>query len=97
MLTATQNLIDVVKQVERSIGQRYECPFRINGQRCFLYGQDHYFMITGLDWEEKSIVVEHAHSLEEAKRDMFEDGDRFYVDEMTENEIVDAIIDEVET
>ena len=96
MLMETSSLEDVRNRIDNRIADRYPSPFEIDGQRCYLFGKDHYFMITPFHFEYDSIIVEHAHSLEEAKKNLFEDGDRFYLDEMTDDEIYDAIINEVE-
>lgn len=80
----------------------YKQPFEVNGQKCFLQGKQHYFMITALPWEPPgAIVIEHADSYEEAtisKYGRFEDGDLFWLDEYEndENKMFDAILREIE-
>lgn len=96
ILTETRSLEGVRNRIDDRIADRYSSPFSIDGQRCYLYGDNHYFMITPFHFEYDSIIVEHAHSLEEAKKDLFEDGDRLYLDEMTDDEIFDAIVREIE-
>ncbi len=88
--------MEILTCVEKEIAKKYKSPFSLDGQNCYLYGKDHYFKVTLLYIDDGAIVVEHAHSLVEAKKNFFEDGDLFYIDEMAEDEIVDAIINEVE-
>lgn len=43
-----------------------------------------------------AIVIEHAFSETEAKKNVFEDGDLFYIDELTEEEMFNEMIKEIE-
>lgn len=96
ILTETSSLEDVRNRIDERIAERYISPFIVNGQRCYLYGTNHYFMVTPFHFQYDSILVEHARSIEEAKKDLFEDGERYYLDEMSEDDIFEAIINEIE-
>lgn len=67
---------------------------------CFCYNDAVFFKISNLRWKESGnevIVAEYADTEFEARKGLFgEDGDMFYLDEMSESEIVEAIIKEVE-
>lgn len=95
-LTETKSAKAVASSVERLVEKKYPVEFLVGGKKCFKHGEEHYFMITGLEWEEPAVVVEHADTLSDAKKNFFEDGDLFYIDEMSEDEIFDAIVNEVE-
>lgn len=95
-LTEVKKMIDEqIKILEKSMQERYEFVFEVLGQKCFKARDDEFFKITRLAWA-NAIVVEHAFSEEEARKNMFEDDDLFYVDELDENEILNAMILEIE-
>ena len=81
--------------LEDKMKERYETVFEINDQKCFKVREDEFFMLTRLSWA-NAIVIEHAFSVDEAKKNMFEDGDLFYMDEMNESEMYNAMIREIE-
>ncbi|MGN0409296.1 MAG: hypothetical protein ACI4E3_02690 [Candidatus Fimousia sp.] len=43
-----------------------------------------------------AIVIEYAETIEEAEKNMFEDGDLFYLDELDENQMFEQMIREIE-
>ena len=51
-------------------------------------------MVTGLGWAE-ALVLEHASSEDEMKKNLFEDGDLFYMDKMNEEQMFNAMIEEI--
>lgn len=93
-------LFSLRDRIEERIAERYEKAFLVyDGKQCYKSTGEHYFLITALCWLKDgifAIVVEHAEGKEEAQIPRFEDGDLFYIDEMSENEIFDAIINEIE-
>ena len=79
---------------------RYLTPFTLqDGHICFQTEKGHYFLLTALFPKDFDgfIVIEHADSLEEVKLNRFEDGDAFYMDDMTEDEMFDAMVREIES
>ena len=81
--------------LERQFEERYGKPFNVSEKKCFMAGNDEFFMVTGLSWE-NAIVIEHASSKVEAKKNMFEDGDLFYIGELSDEEMFEAMVKEIE-
>ena len=97
-----QTLSNLRDRIENRISLVYEQKLVVNGQKCFLQGKEHYFMITGLAIEPPgALVIEHAESYEEAtisKVGRFEDGDLFWIDEYDgdEEKMFQAMMREIE-
>ena len=85
----------IVEDIEGKIEKQFLISFLLDGKKCFIASKNHFFMITGLEWDKGAIVVEHARSEEDAKNNIFEDGDVYYVDEMSEKRIYEAVIREI--
>ena len=86
-------------KLEERFKQRYAVPFTVwDGQLCFQARNNCFFLVTALEFPETTgvIVLEYADSLEEAKLPRFEDGDLYYMDEMNEEEMFQAMIREIE-
>lgn len=66
----------------------------INDESCFLTEDGTIIHLTGLK-AFNAIVIEYASSEEEAKKNMFEDGDLFYMDEMDEEQMFNAMVEEI--
>lgn len=81
--------------LEQQLEKKYKKVFDIFGKKCFKAREDEFFSLTRLQWA-NAIVVEHAFSLEEAKKNMFEDGDLFYLDELNEEQMLEKMIEEIE-
>lgn len=81
--------------LERQFEERYGKPFNVSGKKCFMVGNDEFFMVTGLSWE-NAIVIEHASSKAEAEKNMFEDGDLFYMEELSNKEMFESMVKEIE-
>lgn len=84
-----------ISKIEQKLKEIYPVAFQIRGQNCYEAGENEYFMITGLSWA-NAVVVEHAFSVDEATKNRFEDGDLFYMDELSEDEMLNAMIKEIE-
>lgn len=88
-----------IEALEGRLGGKYERASDVRGQACFLAPDEHYIMITGLCFPEGTggaIVIEHAHGIEEYTVGRFEDGDLFFMDDMTEDEMFEAMVREIE-
>ena len=83
------------ESLERRFGEIYERMPDISERKCFKVREDEIFMITGLEWAQ-AIVVEHADSEEEARKNLFEDGDLFYLEELDEEQMLQEMIREIE-
>ena len=102
-MTSTEEkcLIERRDKLEERFKHRYPIPFTLrNGKPCFQAHNDHYFLLTALrpqgEGVDGFIVIEHADSLEEAMLPRFENGDSFYMDDMTEDEMFEAMVREIE-
>lgn len=64
---------------------------------CFLVKDDIVCRLDTLGEEYNALVIEYADSLDSAKKNVFgEDGDLFYMDEMSEDEMFTAMVTEIE-
>lgn len=95
LMERKKNINDRVANLEQRIRERYDMAFQLSGKDCFKTGNDEFIILTGLSWA-NAVVVEYAESEQEARKNIFEDGDLFYMEELDENEMFDAIIKEIE-
>lgn len=65
----------LLEKVENKFSNDYETIY-VNGQKCFrsLNGTVFYFIVLNAF---KSLVIEYANNIQEAKNNIFEDGDQF--------------------
>lgn len=76
--------------------QRFE-SIMINGTPCFLLKSGEVCRLDSLGEEHNALVIEYADDLDLAKRNIFgEDGDLFYMDELDEEAMYNAMIHEIE-
>ena len=68
----------------------------INGTECFFLPSGTIIHLESMGDEFNAIVVGYADNLAEAKNNRFEDGDLFYMDELNEEDMLKAIIKEIE-
>ena len=87
MLTRLENL-------ENRLKIRYKLIV-INDENCFLTNNKEVIHLTGLR-DYNAIVTEHAETIEEARKHMYEDGDLLYMDKMNDDEMYEAIVNEIE-
>lgn len=80
--------------LERRFEKKYEHTQEISGKKCFKVREDEFFMVTAMEWAE-ALVLEHAFTEDETKKNMFEDGDLFYMDEMNEEQMFRAMLEEI--
>lgn len=94
-MTLKEKRKQTIERIERRLAEKYE-GIRINGENCFLKEDGTVFHLCGLTEPFNAVVIEYASTIEEAEKNMSEDGDLFYMDEMTEDEIYQAMINEIE-
>ena len=82
-----------MEEFNKRLAERY-ARVDIGGRVCFVKGT-HYFRLDSID-AFSAILIEHANGVEAAKSNVFEDGDLFYMDELTEEEMYTAILAEIE-
>lgn len=84
------------KNIEEKLKKRYDF-FVLNERVCFLT-PDRLIARVDLFGNEPGIVVmEYAENMQEAEKNWFEDGELFYLKEFSEEEIYNAIIEEIES
>lgn len=78
------------------LAQRLE-SIVIDGSICFFASNGAVCRLDSIGNEYNALVIEYADNLEMAKKGIFgEDGDLFYMDEMSEDEMFEAMIGEIE-
>lgn len=90
-----KNLEEIRIKIEKKMEETYEVCFDLMGKKCFRARKNEFFLVTALTWA-NAIVIEHAFSESEARKNIFEDGDLFYVEDMNEDEIYQGMIKEIE-
>ena len=82
--------------LNKRLAQRFE-TIMINGMTCFLLKSGEVCRLDSLGEERNALVIEYADDLDLAKRNIFgEDGDLFYMDELDEDAMFEAMIREIE-
>lgn len=84
-----------IASLEQRMKEHYEIIFEVLGKKCFKARDNEFFMLTRLSWA-NAIVIEHAETEHEAKKNMFEDGDLFYMDELDEDAMFEEMRKEIE-
>lgn len=78
------------------LARRFE-NIEIEGESCFLASNGAVFHLDSMGGKYNALVIEYADNLEMAKKGVFgEDGDLFYMDELSEDEMFEAMIKEIE-
>lgn len=67
----------------------------VAGQECFRHESGMYFRLFEFPGS-NALCIEYAENYEEAQKNRFEDGDLFYMDELSEDEMFNAMIKEIE-
>ena len=84
---------ELLKKLESRLSNEFE-QIDVNGLICFLLPSG--VVANLVDFAEyKAVAVEYADDITKAKKNLFEDGDLFYVEEMTEEEIFAALLEEM--
>ena len=68
----------------------------IRDRICFLNRSGTLFHLNSLGNDFNCLVIEYADSMQEAMQNRFEDGNLYYMDEMNEDEMFDAMVSEIE-
>ena len=82
---------------KQNIEQYLSCklqPINVNGQ-IFFHTPTGSVVVVDMIASENALVLGHADNLDEAELNRFEDGDRFFMDEMTEAEMLQAMLLEI--
>lgn len=90
------NRINRKAALEKELKKRFN-EVEINGETCFLKETGEVFHVDDMGGEFDAIVIEYAQNEAEANLGRYEDGDPFYMDEMDEAEMLDAILKEIDS
>lgn len=82
-------------RIEERLAARYS-EIEIKGERCFLKRTGGVFHIDTIGGEHNCLVIEFAESLREAEACFPDDGRLYYMDDMSEAEMFEAMIQEIE-
>lgn len=86
-------MLKLLEKLENRLSAEYE-QIEVTGEKCFLLSSGTVaHLIAFMEW--RAVAVEYAESIEAAQKNMFEDGDLWPIDEMTEDEIYESIIEEI--
>lgn len=83
-----------LEELESKLKNKYK-NITINDRNCFLTKDGTIFHLTALI-PFNSIVIEYAGSMEEAAKNLFEDGDLFDMDEMDLEQMYESMIKEID-
>ena len=94
-LTEKRKRNEAVEAINARLAEKYGMR-EVNGHFFCGTGKGDIFIVRGFP-SEMALVVEYADNYEEATHNLFEDGDRFYLEDYeTEDDLFNAIITEIE-
>lgn len=93
-MSQESSVYGILLELEMILTRRYPVKF-INHQQCFLKPSGEVFTVRKFPGSE-AIVVEYAESEADALLYRFEDGDRFYLDEMEAHQLIQVVLREIE-
>lgn len=95
MSRKSQKSLDYFDYICEKLARLYD-QTEINKQKLYVGENGFYFFLSVFPEEFNAIVIEYASNQEEAKNNIFEDGDLFYVDDFSKEEMLQAMIKEIE-
>ena len=84
----------IFSSIKTKLSGQYEQE-DINGNICFKNKNGMYFRLFEFPGE-NALCIEYAENKKDAASNMFEDGDRYYIDELNEYQMYEAMIKEIE-
>lgn len=95
-MTQTEMRLKRMETLNEKLQQKYE-NVKIENIPCFVINNGVVCRLDDLGDEYNALVIEYADNLENANKGIFgEDGDLFYMDELSEDEMFTAMIQEIE-
>lgn len=94
-MTSTELRLYRKQQLNDRLEKKYK-TIMTRDMPCFINKNGTVFHLESMGNDFNCIVIGYADSLQEAMLCRFEDGDCFYMDELTEDEIFEAMIKEIE-
>lgn len=83
-----------IANLEKELKKIYKAV-DVNSENCFEKKTGEIFHVFGIK-EFNALGIEYAENMNEAKKNLYEDGDLFYIDDMNEAEMLEAMIREIE-
>lgn len=83
------------KFIEEKLSERYP-TFVLHGRTCFKAPDGTTLRIDTLNWTQEALVVEYTYDETWAENNVFEDGDLFYPDELSPEEMLAEMLAEIE-
>lgn len=86
--------IERVESLRNELSEKYELC-EVDGKKCFRSEKDKYFWpFLFVEWG--AVGIEYAQGIREAMLNRFEDGDLYYLDEMDDEALLSAVLQEIE-
>ena len=83
-----------IEAVESALSEIFEiCT--VNSRKCFATASGGVIAVAGIP-KFNSLVIEYADSMEDAKKNRFEDGDMFPIDETALQPMIQSVIEEIQ-
>ena len=92
-MNSTVQKNSIKNRLEQLLSDQFEM-LSLNGAQCFQKKDGTVFMISAFP-DEDAIVVEYADSFSDAKLNRFEDGDRFYLGEISIEALFQQVLREI--
>lgn len=86
-------MLPILMKLETRLSNEFE-ELDINGLKCFLLPSGEVVNLVLFN-NCKAVAGQYAQSIEDAQKNLFEDGRRFFIEEMTEEEILCALLQEM--
>ena len=86
-------MLPILMKLETRLSNEFE-ELDINGLKCFLLPSGEVVNLVFFN-NCKAVAGQYAQSIEDARKNLFEDGRRFFIEEMTEEEILCDLLQEM--
>lgn len=94
-MTSKEMRLKRINNLDAVLSKLYECT-RIQNRICYLIGDGAVCRIDDVGDQYNALVIEYADSIETAQKGIFgEDGDLFFMDELNESEMLEAMMKEM--
>lgn len=95
-MTSKEKRLERIEHLEGKLSELYQCEL-IGEIKWFVRAGGTVFHIESLGEEYNALVLEYADTMDAARKNTVgEDGDLFYMDELDESEMLEAMIREIE-
>ena len=93
-LTEQKRKNDALLDVEKRFEAKYAAK-KFGSNRCFVTSSGTIFRPFGFPGD-NALAIEYADTPEDAEKNLFEDGDRFYLSELVGDKLFQAMVSEIE-